>query len=309
MAEDEPPSPPAAAPDPTPPLPPAASLVKPPPIPEPRATSSPTAAAAAPAAAVSSPPASISSPSSQQSFSSPHQSPTTPTSSSSTVVSPATFVVSVSDPEKRGEGIGQVGACGRSTQPKKYCTLLRRHKSTFSHAILSIIPFTCICFPFLKILTRFSSIPLASHFQYVTYKVTTTPTSASSLAVAASVVRRYNDFVWLRARLVAAMPHVLVPPLPDKQVMGRFHGDFIQARRRGLAQFMQRVALHRELSVVDATTHFLHHDDAAFAAAKRNAEREEAQFAASAAPASSSSSSSAAAAPASPTKNSFMSCT
>src|SRR5262249_36916560 len=61
-----------------------------------------------------------------------------------------------------------------------------------------------------------------------------------------SVVRRYRDFDWLHARLVAAHRTVLVPPIPDKAVIGRMNAELVELRRTHLDRFLQRVAAHDE---------------------------------------------------------------
>eukprot|EP01138_Halocafeteria_seosinensis_P010502 gb/GECG01010722.1/.p1 GENE.gb/GECG01010722.1/~~gb/GECG01010722.1/.p1 ORF type:complete len:420 (+),score=60.19 gb/GECG01010722.1/:1-1260(+) len=61
------------------------------------------------------------------------------------------------------------------------------------------------------------------------------------------VWRRYSDFEWLKNALKHAFPCTLVPPLPDKQVIGRFNEDFIEIRRRGLQRFLDRCVEHEVL--------------------------------------------------------------
>ena len=52
-----------------------------------------------------------------------------------------------------------------------------------------------------------------------------------------AVLRRYSDFVWLSDRLHVERAGAIVPPLPDKQPVGRFSPAFIEARRMGLELF------------------------------------------------------------------------
>lgn len=52
--------------------------------------------------------------------------------------------------------------------------------------------------------------------------------------------RRYSDFEWLRKVLVAHFPGIVVPQIPKKQRTGRFEEAFIEARRAGLEEFLQR---------------------------------------------------------------------
>ncbi|XP_068198254.1 sorting nexin-3 [Antennarius striatus] len=67
-----------------------------------------------------------------------------------------------------------------------------------------------------------------------------------------SVKRRYSDFEWLRAELERESK-VVVPPLPGKALLrqipfqgndGIFDEDFIEGRRQGLEQFLNKVAGH-----------------------------------------------------------------
>lgn len=47
-----------------------------------------------------------------------------------------------------------------------------------------------------------------------------------------SVIRRYSDFVWLSDQLAKDVPGSIVPPLPEKAVVGRFSAEFVESRRR-----------------------------------------------------------------------------
>lgn len=44
-----------------------------------------------------------------------------------------------------------------------------------------------------------------------------------------SVLRRYSDFVWLYDTLCANNPGVIVPPIPEKNSLGRFQDAFVEA--------------------------------------------------------------------------------
>ena len=67
-----------------------------------------------------------------------------------------------------------------------------------------------------------------------------------------SVRRRYSDFEWLRSELERDSK-IVVPPLPGKAWKrqlpfrgddGIFDEDFIEERRKGLEQFVNKVAGH-----------------------------------------------------------------
>ena len=106
---------------------------------------------------------------------------------------------------------------------------------------------------------------------FMTYKVNT-----SSDGPGLTVVRRYNQFVWLRAQLSRAAPGAIVPPLPDKTVASKynFEPSFIEMRRRGLERFLLRVAAHAELSKLDCMRTFLAATDADLLEAIRRSQPE-----------------------------------
>ena len=84
-----------------------------------------------------------------------------------------------------------------------------------------------------------------------------------------AVLRRYSDFVWLSDRLHVERAGAIVPPLPDKQPVGRFSPAFIEERRMGLELFLRRCALHPELHDAQSLSTFLRADDVTFHAAKK----------------------------------------
>lgn len=83
-----------------------------------------------------------------------------------------------------------------------------------------------------------------------------------------SVLRRFNDFVWLHDQLNFSHPGAIVPPLPEKQAVGRFTPEFVECRRRALEKFMARVTKHAVLKDSRCLNAFLQTDDAQFAQAK-----------------------------------------
>lgn len=58
------------------------------------------------------------------------------------------------------------------------------------------------------------------------------------------VLRRFSDFLWLYDTLCANNPGCIVPPPPEKHAIGRFSGDFVEQRRKGLQVFLGKVAAH-----------------------------------------------------------------
>jgi hypothetical protein len=79
-------------------------------------------------------------------------------------------------------------------------------------------------------------------------------TSADGSQRTFDAIRRYQDFDWLHQQLTNSFPGVIIPPLPDKSIVGRFNADFIDARRRGLHKFLMRVLTHRLLCKVRTPT-------------------------------------------------------
>ncbi|KAJ3344077.1 Vacuolar protein sorting-associated protein 5 [Gonapodya sp. JEL0774] len=62
------------------------------------------------------------------------------------------------------------------------------------------------------------------------------------------VGRRYRDFVWLYGVLQAKNPGVIVPPLPEKQALGRFQEEFVESRRSALERCVRKMAVHPRLA-------------------------------------------------------------
>ncbi|XP_066992719.1 sorting nexin-7 [Anabrus simplex] len=87
---------------------------------------------------------------------------------------------------------------------------------------------------------------------YITFRITTRTSRAEFDATEYVVRRRYNDFVWLRQKLVEAFPTHLIPPLPGKHTLlaqlDRYSKEFIIARMALLHRFLNRVANHPVLS-------------------------------------------------------------
>lgn len=83
-----------------------------------------------------------------------------------------------------------------------------------------------------------------------------------------AVLRRYSDFLWLYEKLHAERPGAIVPPLPEKQPVGRFSPTFVEDRRVQLERYLRRVAVHPELQDSPSLDLFLRADDVSFLAAK-----------------------------------------
>ncbi|XP_043241846.1 sorting nexin-7-like isoform X1 [Amphibalanus amphitrite] len=96
---------------------------------------------------------------------------------------------------------------------------------------------------------------------YITFRISTKTSRAEFDDSEYSVRRRYNEFLWLRARLTEAYPTHIVPPLPEKHSLlgqlDRYQRDFIRSRMALLHRFMNRVADHPVLSCNDSFKLFL----------------------------------------------------
>jgi sorting nexin-1/2 len=79
---------------------------------------------------------------------------------------------------------------------------------------------------------------------FVVYQVKTKTNAPQYTQREFSVTRRYRDFRWLVKQLTARYPGLIVPPVPEKQALGRFSPDFIEYRRRALEKCLQRIGQH-----------------------------------------------------------------
>ncbi|CAK8697762.1 unnamed protein product [Clavelina lepadiformis] len=94
-----------------------------------------------------------------------------------------------------------------------------------------------------------------------------------------AVLRRFKHFDWLYEQLVRKFGVVIsVPPLPDKQITGRYEEDFIEERRKQLELWINRISLHPVISPSEVLQHFIKSQDneKAWKAGKRKAEKDEA---------------------------------
>ncbi|KAL2751488.1 sorting nexin-9 isoform X1 [Vespula maculifrons] len=90
------------------------------------------------------------------------------------------------------------------------------------------------------------------------------------------VSRRYKHFDWLHERLEEKYCFIPVPPLPDKQLSGRYDEQFIEHRRTQLQEFVDYVCRHPVLSRSRVWDHFMIcTDEKRWKAGKRLAEKDE----------------------------------
>lgn len=90
-----------------------------------------------------------------------------------------------------------------------------------------------------------------------------------------AVSRRYKHFDWLHERLVLKFALIPIPPLPDKQISGRYEEQFIEHRRNQLQEFVDWVCRHPVLAICDTWMHFLTcTDEKKWKTGKRTAEKD-----------------------------------
>ncbi len=108
--------------------------------------------------------------------------------------------------------------------------------------------------------------------KYTSYRVDVRPPKSDLMTTQAfsAVLRRYSDFLWLYEKLQTERAGAIVPPLPEKQPVGRFNPAFVEARRRELERFLRRAATHPELQDCASLDTFLRADDVTFQAAKNS---------------------------------------
>lgn len=87
---------------------------------------------------------------------------------------------------------------------------------------------------------------------YITFRITTRTTRAEFEDNEYVVQRRYNDFIWLRQKLVDLYPSHIIPPMPGKHSLlgqlDRYSKEFIIARMKQLHRFLNRIVNHPILS-------------------------------------------------------------
>ncbi|KAL9227698.1 hypothetical protein vseg_003354 [Gypsophila vaccaria] len=98
---------------------------------------------------------------------------------------------------------------------------------------------------------------------YISYRVISQTNFPDYQGHEKIVIRRYNDFVWLRDRLFERYKGIFIPPLPEKSAVEkfRFSADFIEMRRQGLDTFVNRIASHHDLRQSDDLRLFLEADE------------------------------------------------
>uniref|UniRef100_A0A915NZG3 PX domain-containing protein n=1 Tax=Meloidogyne floridensis TaxID=298350 RepID=A0A915NZG3_9BILA len=90
------------------------------------------------------------------------------------------------------------------------------------------------------------------------------------------VSRRYKQFDWLHLQLTNKYLIIPIPPLPEKQVSGRYEEDLIEHRRSVLQLWVNKICRHPVLSQSEVWKHFMScTDETKWKKGKRLAERDE----------------------------------
>nr|CAD2172570.1 unnamed protein product [Meloidogyne enterolobii] len=90
------------------------------------------------------------------------------------------------------------------------------------------------------------------------------------------VSRRYKQFDWLHLQLTNKYLIIPIPPLPEKQVSGRYEEDLIEHRRSILQLWVNKICRHPVLSQSEVWKHFMScTDETKWKKGKRLAERDE----------------------------------
>jgi len=77
------------------------------------------------------------------------------------------------------------------------------------------------------------------------------------------VNRRYNNFEWLQKSLEAKHKDILIPPIPEKDALARFHSSVLQYRKREFNRFLARLTMHSILKDDHNVSFFLTASDEA----------------------------------------------
>ncbi|KRZ14086.1 Sorting nexin lst-4 [Trichinella zimbabwensis] len=90
------------------------------------------------------------------------------------------------------------------------------------------------------------------------------------------VCRRYKHFDWLHEQLMSKFSVLLIPPLPEKQVSGRYEEEFVEHRMHLLQLWVSYICHHPVLSRCEVWMHFLTcTDEKKWKQGKRKAEKDE----------------------------------
>ena len=78
------------------------------------------------------------------------------------------------------------------------------------------------------------------------------------------VNRRFSDFEWLSQTLINKYPGYIIPELPEKNFLASMNfekSEFIEARRRDLEDFLEKLLDHRYLRNAEEVRAFILDDE------------------------------------------------
>jgi len=103
---------------------------------------------------------------------------------------------------------------------------------------------------------------------YVSYRVEAKTNLPQYQQQVNEVIRRFKDFAWLKSKLEEKNPGVIVPPLPEKDVVQKFSMgmDFIERRCHALNVFVNRLCAHPVLKFSSELQFFLEAQESAWQA-------------------------------------------
>ncbi|TMS39866.1 hypothetical protein L596_006328 [Steinernema carpocapsae] len=100
--------------------------------------------------------------------------------------------------------------------------------------------------------------------------------SVTSSLNGVQVYRRYKHFDWLHEQLSQKYVLIPIPPLPEKQVSGRYEEELIEHRKNILQLWVTKICRHPVLSKSDVWIHFITcTDEKRWKVGKRAAEKDE----------------------------------
>ncbi|CAL2039241.1 unnamed protein product [Caenorhabditis brenneri] len=106
---------------------------------------------------------------------------------------------------------------------------------------------------------------------FIAYSITSSLTN-----IQCQVSRRYKHFDWLHEQLSAKYIFIPIPPLPEKQVAGRYEEDLIDHRKHILQLWVNKICRHPVLSQSEVWLHFIScTDEKDWKSGKRRAEKDE----------------------------------
>ncbi|XP_015592027.1 sorting nexin-30 isoform X1 [Cephus cinctus] len=109
---------------------------------------------------------------------------------------------------------------------------------------------------------------------FITFRISTRTSRPEFEEGEYIVRRRYNDFIWLRQKLVDSYPTHIIPPMPGKHTLlaqlDRYSKEFIIARMKLLNAFLNRVVNHPILSCDKSLYIFLTAKPAEFSIHRKN---------------------------------------